>query len=206
MKIACLLVGVLVLSFAVLRGYAQDIWDDSAVSPFSVFTAKSLKLTDEQRHQLQSIAAETRKEQLKLMQELLVERYTLRSLSIADEIDPKAIGDAYGRVVAVKLCLLKSTVASLEKYESTLTEDQRKMLSDTTRVEPRYAKPQPQEVTPTGGRSGGGSSAPVCEYVGDQSQVMNYVCTSQVDPGTWAVCWKNGGCTRYYDPQPVPIS
>lgn len=88
----------------------------------------ALDLTNEQREKIKSIFIETTKKHLELMGALWDEQAKLQALYGGEQLDPKAIGEVYGRIFDVKRQMIESMIAAHNQRRSVLTEEQRNKL------------------------------------------------------------------------------
>jgi hypothetical protein len=89
---------------------------------------------------------------------------------MAAHLDPRTVGEAYGRVVEIQLQMLKLIARLYREEERAFDKAQESMT------------PPPQVEAPGGGGGGGGSSEPVCLYVGPDSEYDSAVFQYGADP------------------------
>lgn len=84
-----------------------------------------LDLNESQIKQFEQIRTETIKKQRKLMRKMWQQQEALSGLLAAEKRDPKAIGEAYGRIWDLKQQALQNRIAMENQIENVLTDKQK---------------------------------------------------------------------------------
>lgn len=147
------------------------------------------------RNQAEAVLLELRIEHMRSEVEI-------RRLLRTRPVDPKAFGDAMGRLAAIKMQALAHICETLRRQESIAREAGVKLRYD--------ANPAPMMIATPGfggyyGSHGGGGGGQVCEPVG--GDVIQSVCTSLSNPWYWQVNYTDGSSSSHVETLPVePVS
>lgn len=136
-----------------------------------------------------SLVVKAREEYLKLQTELTREQFKLQDLVYNSNsgLNPSAIGDCYGRIAAIK-CQMLEVVVNMQKQQTTVPKE-------STPI-PCKMKPPPRKTMPGEGGTISHGMGWVCQYVGDTSTTMKYVCTN-VYSDSWSIEWKDGDSSDF---------
>jgi len=152
--------------------------------------------------------AETRERYLEKKIELFKEHFRLSGLQSDRKINPSEFGDSYGRVAKITAETLSIVSELYKQYEKILGSkglQEHFMTSPLYKYDNRPPNEQPPSTGGNGGGAGGSSSIIVCEWVGDDSDSMAYICTSVTYPALWIITWQGGGYSRFDDLRLYPI-
>lgn len=157
------------------------------------------------RERITDIVVKARERYLELQTELTTEHFRLQDLLSERNVNPTAVGDCYGRIAKTKIQMLGAIVELYKQQEAITGKNQ----AEDSHPIPLMMKPPPVSRNPYGGYGGGyggGGMGWVCQYTGDESSTMNYVCTNVWSSGEWSIKWKDGTSSKFQEvPSLVPL-